>query len=96
MKNTADIHFTRHAAQRQQQRGISMSTLDLLCQYGRRIYDHRGGYRLIFDKRSQTRIRAVLGKAAAQVKFSVYAVVDTNAPTVITLGHVTERVKVWC
>lgn len=83
-------HFqlTRHATRRLQQRGIKVDTLNLLRAYGRRVYDHRGAARLIFDKAARGRIESALGKAAAQLKFSAYAVVDAAcSDTIITVGH---------
>lgn len=86
--------LTPHAAQRLQQRGIDRETLDLLHAFGRRVYDHRGGCRLVFDRRSRERVRALLGKAAAQLRFSAYAVIDAaRGDEVITVGHRTQRTR---
>jgi hypothetical protein len=85
---TTPFRLTRHASQRMQQRGIKAETLDLLQQYGRRVYDHRGAARLIFDKQARQRIESVLGKAAAQVRYTAYAVVDAaRGNTLITVAH---------
>ena len=56
--------LTFHAAQRLQQRGIDRRTLELLQAFGRRVYDHRGGCRLVFDRRARERVRALLGRRA--------------------------------
>ena len=96
MSNTVafDYYKTRHAAQRQQQRGIPELTLNLLRLYGHRVYDHRGGCHLIFNKKAKARVNVALGKAAAQINFRSYAVIDANLPTLITMGHLTQRVWV--
>ncbi len=89
------MYKTHHAVHRQQQRGIATQTLELLQQYGRRVYDHHGACKLIFDKRAQNQVKAALGKAAAQIRFGVYAVIDASASAtvVITTGHLTRRCK---
>ena len=93
-----DFHLSlsKHARQRLQQRGIQVGTLALLHEFGRRVYDHRGAARLVFDQAARGRIEATLGKAAAQFKFSAYAVVDATQQTrVITVGHRTARCREW-
>jgi hypothetical protein len=86
--------LTPHAAQRLKQRGIDRETLKLLRAFVRRVYDHRGGCRLVFDRRARARVRALLGKAAAQLKFSAYAVIDAaRGDQVITVGHRTHRTR---
>ena len=85
---TTPVRLTRHASQRMRQRGIKADTLDLLLKYGRRVYDHRGAARLIFDKQARQRIESALGKAAAQVRYTAYAVVDAaRGNTLITVAH---------
>jgi hypothetical protein len=82
------FRLTKHAAQRLQQRGIKVSTLELLYAYGRRVYGHNGAARLIFDHAARRQIEVALGKAAAQIKFSAYAVVEAaRGSRVITVGH---------
>ena len=87
-RKTPRLSLTKHAAQRLQQRGIKASTLSLLHEFGRCVYVHNGAVRIIFDHAARRQVEAVLGKAAAQVKFSAYAVVEaTRGSRVITVGH---------
>lgn len=88
-----NARLSTHAATRRQQRGISPAMVDLLLRYGTRCYDHRGGCIVHFDKASRERLCRDLGSAAAQLKLSVYAVLDASHRTVITLGHRTRRVQ---
>lgn len=85
--------LSTHASIRARQRGISDRTVELLLQYGTPVYDHRGGCLMVFDKAARARVLGALGKAAAQMKFSAYAVLDASRRTVITLGHRTQRVR---
>ena len=89
--------MSRHASERAQQRGITPDTLDLLKTYGRRVYDHRGAYSLVFDRQAREKIMKVFGKAAAQLNFNAYAVVASDsANLVVTAGHRTRRVREYC
>lgn len=91
-----ELSFSALAIRRCQQRGIPSETLALLQEFGRRVYDHRGAVRLIFDRAARRRVEATFGKSAAQVKFSVYAVVDAaRRSRVITVGHRTRRCREW-
>lgn len=86
------IALTRHAAQRQQQRGISTDMLSLLLDFGKRVHDHRGCTTVFFDKRARQRVAVQLGKATAQMRFNAFAVLSTDSEKIITTGHLTRRV----
>lgn len=89
--------MSRHASERAQQRGIALNTLDLLRTYGRRVYDHQGAYRLVFDRKAREKVIKAFGKAAAQLNFNAYAVVASDsANLVVTAGHRTRRVREYC
>lgn len=87
------LTFTKHAEKRQKQRNIRTITITLLQEFGRKVYDHRGGYRLFFDKRAQAAVRERLGKAAAQLRLDTFAVFDAHSSRIITAGYLTRRVK---
>ena len=94
MKVATDLHLTKHARQRLQQRGIKASTLSLLHEYGRRVYTHTGAVKLIWDHASRRQIQAAMGRAAAQFKWTAYVVVDAvRCDTAISVGHRTVRVR---
>ncbi len=91
---THPLSLTKLAAQRLQQRGIKATTLSMLHKFGRRVYTHKGAVRLIFEHAARRQVEATLGKAAAQMKFSAYALVDaTRGVRVITVGHRTRRCR---
>lgn len=93
-RSFSDHHLSGHASKRRQQRCISPETLTLLQMFGRKVYDHQGGYRLMFDRRGRQRVHLALGKAAAQLKLNVYAVFGTTkCDQVVTVGHRTKRIK---
>ena len=84
---------THHARARLRQRGIAPQTLQLLLQFGRRSYDHRGGCVLSLDHAGRERAMQAAGPAAAQLNLNVFAVLDTSMQHVVTVGHRTRRVK---
>ena len=91
------LEKSRHAIERMQQRGIPPTTLELLSHFGRRVYDHRGACRLVFDRKARERVMREYGKALAQFNFNTYAVVTCDGPSlVITAGHRTRRVREYC
>jgi hypothetical protein len=93
-RQTSDSSLTDCAARQLQQSGIPLDTLVLLQQFGRRVYSHNGACALIFDQRSRRQIKARLGKAAAQLKLTAFAVVDAkSANSVISAGHRTARIR---
>ena len=88
-----NLSLTKHAAHRLQQRGIKPLSLELLNEFGRRVYCHNGAAQLIFDHAARRQVAAALGKGAAQLKFSIFAVVDAAGDRVITVGHRTGRCR---
>jgi hypothetical protein len=49
-------HLTQHAKTRMQQRGIPLSALECLLDYGRFQYDHRGAAIVFLDKAARRRL----------------------------------------
>ncbi len=88
-----NLALTRHAAQRMQQRGIKASLLDLLFEHGRETYAHNGALYLSFNQAARRKVQRLLGKAAAQLNLSTYAVLATATPNVITVGHRRGRIQ---
>lgn len=87
------IGITSHAAKRLQQRSIPAFALELLLQFGRWIYEHRGCYRVILGKRARDAIRSILGEQAHQLRLDIFAVIDARRQYVITVGYLTQRVE---
>lgn len=84
---------TKHAATRQQQRGIPQLLLDLLMDFGSRAPAGRGASMLFFDKRAKKRLSSYAGSVADAFKehLNVYAIVENE--TVITTGHRYVRIQ---
>jgi hypothetical protein len=86
--------LTTHAKVRMQQRGIPESALDVLLDFGRERYDHRGCTIVLIDKRARRRIERALGHATYRVMephLNAYAVVGADGE-VRTVGHRFRRV----
>mgnify|MGYP003348083374 CR=1 FL=1 len=75
-----------------QQRAIRAEAVELLLDYGREAFDHRGGVVLYFDKAA----RRQLARAAPGAKFlerlaRCYAVLSSDG-AVMTVGHRFRRI----
>ena len=93
-RNLNPLLITQHASQRLQQRGIKVSTLSLLHEFGRRVYNHKGAFLVSFDHAARRQVEAALGKAAQRVNFGAYAVIDAlHGTRVITVGHRLQRIR---
>lgn len=57
------LRFSRHAARRVEDRGISPLVVELLIRYGHVTRRH-GAWRHAFDKASRRRLKAAIGKPA--------------------------------
>lgn len=83
---------TRHAQARMQQRGIRPDAVEVLLEYGREAFDHRGGTVLYFDKAARRRLaRAVPGARNLERFLRCYAVLS-NGGEVLTVGHRYRRI----
>lgn len=96
-------HLTQHAAARMQQRGIKEHTLKYLVRFGARIYDHRGGVVVYFDKQSRRRLKENLGYSrlrGMELQMDAYAVISEHG-NILRLGTApsestgTERRHAW-
>lgn len=77
-----------HADKRAKQRGIDKVSVPLVLAYGKREYDGRGGLRYLMTADSMALLRRAVGRTQqVEALAGVYAVVSTEDPTVITLGH---------
>lgn len=85
--------LTRHARIRMQQRCIGAAALDLLCEFGREAFDHRGhAVVLYFDKKARRRLeRAAPGMQDLGRTANCYAVVSAGGQ-VLTVGHRYRRI----
>lgn len=80
--------LSRHADKRAQQRGIDQNSVRLVLAYGEREFDGRGGQRYLMTEKAMALLRRAVGKTPqVEALAGVYAVVGTEDPTVITLGH---------
>lgn len=85
--------MTKHAAIRQQQRGIPPLMIDLLLDFGSSEPAGNGTFLLFFDKSARRRLESYAGPLAKvfQEHLGVYAVVANE--TVITTGHRFDRIR---
>ena len=89
--------LTQHAQARMQQRGITLTTLNSLLDYGAQSHDHRGATIVYFDKKARTRLLRDSGRAAyrcLEKQLNAYAVVG-NDGSVVTVGHRDKRIPRW-
>lgn len=84
--------MTKHAAVRQQQRGIPQLMVDLLLDFGSSEPSGNGTFLFFFDKPAKRRLESYVGPLAKnfQEYLDVYAIVTDKA--VITTGHRQSRI----
>lgn len=88
-------NVTEHAATRMRQRAISEQTVELLLEFGRRLYDHRGGIVHYFDKSCRRELQRRLGNdryRQLEHELDDYLVTSTHG-SVITVGHRDRRIN---
>ena len=86
--------LTQHAQARMQQRGITVTTLNSLLDYGAQSHDHRGATIIYFDKKAKRRLLRDSGRDVYRVmekQLNAYAVVG-NDGAVVTVGHRDKRI----
>jgi hypothetical protein len=90
-----DTHgLTPHARSRMQQRGIPPRVLECLLDYGREVYDGRGGAIVYFDKAARRRLALEAGRSALRAlgkHLGAYAVLVDGG--VKTVGHRIRRIR---
>jgi hypothetical protein len=90
-----NIPMTKHAAARQQQRGISPLIMEWLTRYGTTCHDHHGAEILYFDKQSRKALARSFGDEVVSrlgELLDTYAVVSSDG-AIITVGHRIKRIK---
>ena len=90
-----NIQLTKHATNRQQQRGIPPLIMDWLTSFGTTSHDHHGAEILFFDKRSRKALAKAVGEEVVSRLsdlLDTYAVVSDGG-AIITVGHRFKRVK---
>ncbi len=88
-RETRGRRCSRHAATRSAQRGIPEDAIKVICAFGERQYDHRGGIRYLMSRQAMDRVYRLLGHTQRIERLSgCYVVVAANDPDfVITVGH---------
>ena len=90
-----NIQMTKHAAIRQQQRGIPPLIMEWLTNYGTASHDHHGAEVLYFDKHSRKALAKAVGEdivSRLSGLLDTYAVIS-NDGAIVTVGHRFKRVK---
>lgn len=88
MNMSNEIHLTRHARVRMQQRGVRPQVLSWLLEFGAKAYDGHGGHVRYFDERARRRIGQEVGADWRRFRdrLDTYAVVAHDGG-VVTVGH---------
>ena len=89
------MQLNNHAVARMRQRAISETTIGYLIEWGRKVYDHKGGIIRYFDKTSRSQLLKRVGVERARElegQMDAYVVVSPCG-TVITVGHRYKRIN---
>lgn len=89
------MQLSNHAVAQMQQRAISETTVGYLMEWGRKIYDHRGGVVRYFDKASRSQLLRHVGQEQGKQlenQLDAYLVVTTSGQ-IITVGHRYKRIN---
>lgn len=89
------MQLSNHAVARMRQRAISETTVGYLIEWGREVYDHRGGVICYFDKASRLQLRKHVGEERAkeiESQMDTYVVMSISG-TVITVGRRYKRIN---
>jgi hypothetical protein len=80
--------FSKHAAARSQQRGISQVAVPLIKAYGEQEFDGNGGVRYLLTSRSVAKLERLLGHSQhLDALAGAYVVASAENGHIITLGH---------
>lgn len=93
MMSATNLKLTRHAAVRQQQRGVPPMIIDLLLDYGSVERAGKGVTTYYFDRAARRKVLAYVGRLSAAVEpfFDYYAVVASDG-RIITIAPRLQRV----
>ena len=79
------MYKTKHSKIRQQQRGITDETVDLLFQYGKKTYKNDGTAILCFPRKVKPKIEQE--HKSIKNLINAYAVIQIKQNRVLTIGH---------
>ena len=85
-------NMSKHAATRQQQRGIPPMMVDLLLNFGASQPSGDGTSTLYFDKKAKKRLGSYAGSLAQLLQKHLDAYLVVSGDKVITLGHRYDRI----
>jgi hypothetical protein len=88
--------FSKHATDRNQQRGIPPVIHEWLTRFGQEHYDGRGGCRVFFSKTSVKKMNRELGKdfvSKNKQYLDIYRIESSQDGKVITCARKTKRFK---
>jgi len=88
-------HYSSHAIQRSQQRGIPPFVDELLNRFGEEIHDGHGCIRITLTKKSFKQIARKFGRTVS-AKFKEYSGVfkiEGSDGVVVTTGYQTKRIR---
>ena len=82
-------HLSRHAQKRTQQRGISATSVKLICAFGERSHDGQGGVRCVMTREAVKQLASAIGRnQQVDALAGTYVVLSAeDNSVVITAGH---------
>ncbi len=89
------LTFTKHAAKRCQQRGISQDAVHVLYRYGKRQHTYDGGVSYAMDKKTRRTAKKDMGETAyrrIESQLDSYIIVKLNG-VLVTAAHRLERLR---
>jgi hypothetical protein len=94
MPNALEATLSRHARARMQQRGIALTAVDRLLDFGREHHDDHGAIVVMLDGAATRRIARAGTMRGAQLDGlrGLYAVVGGDG-SIRTVGHRTRRLR---
>ncbi|MDO9477259.1 MAG: DUF4258 domain-containing protein [Pseudohongiella sp.] len=89
LRRKQELHASKHANERKQQRAISQEAIELIALFGERSHDGQNGIRYVMTDKAMTRLERVVGHTQQTDKLrGCYVVLSAEDEcTVITVGH---------
>jgi hypothetical protein len=70
--------------------------VDWLYEYGKPLYDHHGGIKRYFDKHSRRALERAVGArvvSTLSAYLDCYSVTDASDDRLVTVGHLSARIR---
>lgn len=89
LRRKQELHASKHASERKQQRAISREAVELIALFGERSHDGRNGIRCLMTDKAVAKLERAVGHTQSTDNLrGCYVVLSTEDEcTVITVGH---------